>query len=229
MRPAACILTFSCLLRCASGGLISEPEVGSWIGIQFQPLGQTFTADAPDLVSGGFWLNGYSLAGLTTFRYTLLAGAGTNGPSLATSTVSVPYGFSCLAVADFNPVPLTIGQRYTLLISTPDIHWLVGYVQTDLPGALDYTGGDAVISGLIDPNVDLSFQIQMVPEPGVFSIFGIGCLTAMYFREKMRRVRKLSGGVVPTPARRAHHAGKGRRRSFSSRWQTGSKCWGHMA
>jgi hypothetical protein len=182
MKPALGILCALILLPRAFAGIITEPfDGGAWIGgTQNQPLGQTFTADAPSLVSATFWLKNYSQVGNPLLTYSLLAGAGTNGPTLASSAISLPYGFIGSATANFDHVTLSIDQPYTLLIQATNIFWLVGIVQTDLPGSVDYTGGDAVISGEIDPTMDLGFQIVTVPEPGVGAmlVWG-GCVAAM--------------------------------------------------
>lgn len=187
-------LSILLLAPCVFGGTITEPGPnGAWSGVQAQPLGQTFTADAPSLVSAGFWFEDYGQVGHTSFTYDLLAGGGTNGPLLASSTISLPYGFSGLATATFDSVPLTVGQTYTLLITETDIHWIVSLVQTDLPGMPDYTGGDAILNGLIRSDIDLCFQIQTVPEPGALVLFTFGGLVGLaWWVPRTQRRRKFN-------------------------------------
>jgi hypothetical protein len=146
-------------------------------------------------MSATFWFQDYSY-GPNMFTYRLLAGAGTNGPVLASTSFLIPFtppdGFYGSATATFDSVPLTVGQQYTLLISATNIHCLVGAVDTSVPAFPNYAGGTAIISGIIQPQIDLGFVIQTVPEPNAAALLvcGAGVGILIWARKNLRPCRR---------------------------------------
>src|SRR5882724_4246360 len=149
-----------------SGEIIQPQTRGSLDIAAFNPLGQTFTAEDSKISSIGFqvWANidQYSSAQLT---YELREGADPSGLLLASASFTLPTTFSGYADADFSSVTLTVGQIYTVLLFASNPSFAVDWNQWaddtgPIPGRIDYTGGQAMVFGLLMPREDLTFRID---------------------------------------------------------------------
>jgi hypothetical protein len=154
-------LLFAAFTGTALGNIIQTNFGGDWNVLTLGPIGQTFTADEQHLSSIGVDFSSTSGGYIT---YSLLAGAGANGPIIATSTAYDLPGVSGFANASFAGVDLTVGDVYTVILTAPNNQWLVDWNQVNLPGAVDYTGGVAIFQGKPLPIADLAFEVLSVPD-----------------------------------------------------------------
>jgi hypothetical protein len=166
----------------ARSGAIIQPQSGGALNIyDYSPIGQTFTAEDPQ-VSIGFYVEGYPQSPTTQLTYSLLAGAGTGGTLLTTASTALPGNFRGYADMNFSSVNLTVGQTYTVLITEDNENLLVDWNQLayevggPIPGRIDYTGGELIFQGQLDSlGDDLTFRIEPIPEPGTLAFLLTGC------------------------------------------------------
>lgn len=182
----------------AAGPIVQPQESGAWSITDFQTIGQTFTAVDSRISTIGFSIDGsrnplFSPASIT---YELLAGAGTIGSVLASKSQTLPLGFNGYADADFSTVNLVVGQPYTVLLFSSKADWLVNHNQwafdpsgIPIPGQIDYTGGEAILSGVLRPYEDLTFRIEPIPEPASFLLILAGSAILFYHRRRQAQFR----------------------------------------
>ena len=164
---ALVLLSSLCAATSLWSGEIIQPQANGSLNIfDLNPLGQTFTAEDSRISSIGFevWATTqYSSAQLT---YELREGAVPySGLLLASASFTLPTTFRGYADADFSSVTLTVGQVYTVLLFASNPSFLVDWNQWaddngPIPGRIDYTGGEAMVRGLLTPRNDLTFRIE---------------------------------------------------------------------
>jgi hypothetical protein len=193
INGAVFIVTAFTALEVAAGPIVQPQELGAWSITDFQTIGQTFTAVDSRISTIGFSIAGshnpfYSPSAIT---YELLAGASTAGTVLASRSQTLPMGFSGYADADFSPVNLVVGQSYTVVLFSSQPDWLVNHNQwafdpsgIPIPGQIDYTGGEAILSGVFRPYEDLTFRIEPIPEPASFLFTLAGGVILFYQRRR---------------------------------------------
>ena len=165
-----------------SGAILQPQTYGAFNIGEYGPVGQTFTAEDSRISTIGFDVENPVLNGPPSeLTFSLMAGAGIDGLPVATTSVPLSPNFNGFAEADFSSVKLTVGQVYTVLISEPTHDYLVYYnvfsdSQGPIPGRIDYTGGEEIEQGQLQPNADLTFRIEPIPEPGVMGLWVMGFL-----------------------------------------------------
>jgi hypothetical protein len=86
---------------------------------QYEPIAQSFTAE-DEAILFAFYFQALDVAAPNeTMQLTLLAGDGTSGAQLATQTFTLSPQFQGFYDVDFSSVALTIGLRYTAVLSVP--------------------------------------------------------------------------------------------------------------
>jgi hypothetical protein len=162
-----------------SGEIIQPQSTGSWNIELIGPIWQTFTAVDSRISTIGFYVNGGASSSpppTTTLTYELLQGAGTSGPLLATSSVTLSSDFIGYADVSFASVTLSVGQVYTAMISANTANYAVWWNDhaPAYPRSIDYTGGEAIDLGQLLPQGDLTFRIEPLPEPAALTLFLAG-------------------------------------------------------
>lgn len=130
--------------------VLVESQLTSNASVQihfYEPIGQSFTALDNQLQGFEFQFTAIN-AHLTSAPITLsiLDGAGTAGPVLASSTFSLPTGFFGFAGASFAQALVT-GHAYTAVLHTDTAYWGIRVQQ-----AATYAGGQAYYHPLTGPN-----------------------------------------------------------------------------
>ncbi len=173
MKRISLLLFLAFAPRTWAGEIVQPQSSGALNLYDFAPLGQTFTAEDPRISSIGVYISGGRTNFTTQLTYSLLTGAGIDGTLLGTSSITVTNSFRGYADVDFSSVTLTVGQTYSVLVTANNVNFLADWNQiySDLggdafPGRIDYTGGESIVSGELNPNNDLTFRIEPIPEPG---------------------------------------------------------------
>ena len=192
----------------SQAGSIIQNEISGEISIlDYAPVGQTFTAEDSRISTIGFYLDNWThiYPGGNNLSYSLYEGVGFGGHLLGTSQFTLQEGFLGYADADFSFVSLSIGGKYTASITAPDYDWGVAannpfWASGDpFPGKIDYTGGEMILSGVLQPLQDLTFRIISIPEPSSIALFLTGGILAanklIRRRKNERRVRALREGA----------------------------------
>jgi len=171
-----CVLTVLVLSTgSAQAGVILQDQhkTGRQV-LYYSPIGQTFTTEDPS-VTIGFWVEDWNQSsGPIGLTIELLEGAGTGGTSLGTAPIEgLTPGYVGFFDADFTSVVLVPGQTYTAMISSTSERG--GVWGTD---GNPYAGGEMIVYGSLDPELDAAFRVQpqAIPAPGaiVLGSMGIG-------------------------------------------------------
>lgn len=181
MRRTFLLAALLCTAGVAQAQSISNPGPALvWRRIDaFSPFGQSFTAVSSAITTIGFSFDGLNFAAdPSPVTVSLRAGDGVTGPVIAEraiSPISEPsFNAGILSFADFTGTTLTVGSKYTAVLSTTTIFWGVYSLASD-----SYAGGTAYVSGVEEPD-DLVFQVNSatVPEPvgGALLAIGLGAL-----------------------------------------------------
>jgi hypothetical protein len=179
-----CVVVLALAIRHGEALEITQPLIGGGQNItQFSPMGQTFIAEDPHLSSIGFYVQSIDqkIIGVpppgptTTFTYSLFAenpsGPLFSGSPLATSQAIEPTAFTGYADAYFSGVTLNVGQQYVVLINSSWVdtllfHNQIAPTEQPTPTVGDYTGGEMIFQGQLQPLEDATFRIEGVPEAG---------------------------------------------------------------
>lgn len=179
LRPA-CLFAALCVAQAhaASTDLLYPPKSSAGHDFNHSPLGQSFTATAPNVRAGIYladensftsWLATiypglspypYAVAPSVTVRADLLSGEGTGGTVLYSTTRTLTAPFSGFVEVDYGAagVTLTVGQKYTLMLTDVSGQaypqgvsgWLVPAVTDPTPGAgQPVTGAGGAVVGYL--------------------------------------------------------------------------------
>ena len=124
------------------------------------PVGQEFTPTSSTVTSVDMYLGGVNQHMgpgqdvVINLRENTIDGAilGSSAPVFVSSPATssfVPFAFA-------SDVPVTPGNTYVLEVSLPEL-WVTS-MQSAYGAKATYTGGSAVISGTVDPNLDFPFR-----------------------------------------------------------------------
>src|SRR5215467_6336464 len=151
----------------ANAGIIIQDQYSTILQVfYFQPVGQSFVAEDPNVlvafnyqcISCPFFPNTDAL------QMQMLRGAGLGGPVLATSApFNLPDTFTGFFDVDFSALNLRVGEVYTAVLNVlgTSPYWGVrGERRSN-----EYADGSAFF-GQPSEVLDLSFRITPVPEPG---------------------------------------------------------------
>ena len=153
-------------------------------------LGQTFTAEDAKISAIAFSFA--DVNNLTTIgrdipneniSMLLYDGIGNAGSLLHTETQLLTPGIMKTFVDfNFSSVDLVVGSFYTAIVQSSNVRWAVdrGQHSTNsgpIAGKIDYVGGDAILDGAIETNLDLRFRVSplsvsAVPIPAAAWLFG---------------------------------------------------------
>ncbi len=174
-------------LSCAD--LIIQEQINSVSQIiGSSPLGQTFTAEDQYIQTVGLRIldmNAFIAPDDHDLVVKLYSGIGNGGTLIAASTVDdIPDGQLEYdwVLFDFSSVSLNIGEMYSIFVEDDTQRWGAAMNQhslsdgTPLLGSIDYTGGDMIELGVLDPRADLTFMITPVPEPATIALLALGGL-----------------------------------------------------
>jgi hypothetical protein len=149
---------------CRADIVIGTPPAAAFNIQIFAPTGQSFTADRSAIKSIGMSVSVCNCPPLMQFQLTLLNGSGTSGATVATRTATAPIGLFGFLDFDFTGVTLTVGQKYTAVITllSPLPPSSAG-ISINGVSPSSYSGGTAFLSGLPTPNLVLSLRV--IDEP----------------------------------------------------------------
>jgi hypothetical protein len=149
---------------CRADIVIGTPPNAAFNIQIFTPTGQSFTADRSAIKSIGMSVSVCNCPPLMKFQLTLLNGSGTSGATVATRTATAPIGLFGFLDFDFTGVTLTVGQKYTAVMTqiSPNPPNSTG-ISINGVSPNTYSGGVAFLSGLANPDVELSLRV--VDEP----------------------------------------------------------------
>lgn len=178
----------------ARGASIIQDQRGGASQILYaSPVGQTFTAQDPHILSVGFWVEDFNPSHAPAdFAVDILLydGAGFSGTLLGAGTFGALHGdYDGWADVPFPSVSLVPGQLYTARIADDTVRWGVATVSNV------YAGGNSFFSGAPYPAADLTFRVlvpdAVVPEPGSLGLTLIGIFGALaHARVRRKSVRR---------------------------------------
>lgn len=176
----------------AQAGLIIQDKSGiTYQILEYSPIGQTFTAEDPRIISIGFGLCDFNpSAGPIGLTIELFDGVGTSGMSLGSAPIEgLSAGFAGFFDADFSSVNLTVGQVYTAIVSDASARGGVMSLQWAYPDGTPfrpdpYIGGDQIFQGNVRPIFDCMFRVRPIPAPGALILGGIGVGLVGWLRKR---------------------------------------------
>jgi len=188
----ASLLLFSCV---ANAGLILQDTVNQSVQVQFFSLvGQSFTAEDP-FVTFAFYITSMNRF-LTPqeLTITLYDGSGFSAGILQSQSFNPGAGFDGYYAIDFTGSPLTVGNIYSVSLTTTTAYWGLEGAQSDL-----YAGGTSFLQGNAGgccgtPFADTRFRVTpqespAAPEPATIGMLSLGAVALAGFRMLSRRKR----------------------------------------
>ena len=181
---------------CVGQNAIVQPDWNWNYNINLAPpIGQTFIAVDPDIATIGLLLQNLAAAP-ATITYDLFAGDGTSGSLLRATSFVLPPNTGGYSDVDFSSVTLTVGNPYTVIVSTPANDCVIALEQfatgagQPIPGMADYPEGNAIISGQPSSLFDLAFRVEPVPEPESARLVIVGSILFVIHCKHVQRRRR---------------------------------------
>ena len=198
-RLACLFLLMPITINCYAS-LIQQEYFNGADSMFTRSIGQTFTAEDVSISSIGFYvLDQNQSFGVDDFDLTLklYEGEGDSGALLASATFSDLIANSKGNI-DFD-IPfsgLTLGDTYTAVIENDTPRWLVGRNHICRPTGVaqpihcfyeeDYIGGSAIIDGVLQTDIDLTFSVTPVPIPAAVWLFCSGLFGLVGFARRKK-------------------------------------------
>lgn len=184
-KNTGAVVVVACVLLAASagrGGVIRLPATGGGHLISaHSPIGQSFTAEDP-LVRIGLHIrpNSQNPNPDRNLLVQLFAGEGVGGPVLDARTVEPAAGFVGYLGVDYAHVPLAVGQKYSVTLSSTSSHWVSN------SSSQSYAGGVAIITAVPRGELnDKAFEVVPIPEPtSLATALPAAGIAALLFRRR---------------------------------------------
>ena len=179
----------------ATAGTILIGDGGGTGQVNFyEPTGESFTAEDP-FVSAALYFRPINpgFPSGDSLRYDFYAGNGVGGSLLATETFNLAPGFNGFFDFNLSSIALTVGNRYTLVVTDVGSSPYWGFAV----GNFDYANGDPILNGVVTPggvfgnNADNTLRVTpvngtAVPEPASLLLLGTGVIGAGLRRYRRR-------------------------------------------
>jgi len=195
------VLAMPQMSEAISGYDIWQSQANSFRQIDYySPIGQSFTATRNKLLTFGLYFIDLSPGGgAETLTMSLYSGEGFSGSLLASRNFSLNDSYNDYYDVSFN-VSVTQGDMYSVMVTAPTVRWGVktnihSYASgVGIQGAVDYSGGDAIVMGNINQTTDATFRASfttaappVVPEPVSSVLFITGGSVLAFRRYKKKK------------------------------------------
>lgn len=186
------LVSLGFLAPLAKASAIIQNTSDEGLQIQYFQPGQSFTAEDPD-VSFGFYISAInSFLSVTPITMTVYDGSGLSGTALLTTTFSPVANFSNYFDIDLSAYSFTIGNVYTVGLTSSNAYWGTNAISNGDP----YAGGTAFLQGNAGgccgvSASDMRFRVlpivSDIPEPGTISMFSLGLAGCLFGRRVFNR------------------------------------------
>ncbi len=199
LKSLSCLMITSIITLCLyemswSASIIQDQSDGAGIfSYNYGPRGQSFTAEDQYIYSIGFFIEEHDQGDFLPITMDLYEGIGYGGSLLKSADFTPGAGYNDFYDVDFSDVSFTVGNMYSVKLTTTSNKWALHRVQHSYPNGsprgdwINYEGGDMLDkTGTPVPYMDLTFRV-LAPEPISSTLFLTGAATLGFRMYRKKR------------------------------------------